>query len=295
MYSANMENDYRCKQWLLILPYALQFLIALLLICIFPNSTFEARIVGSVLGVGVVACVEYFKMINVKGTLIVLEYWKYALGISIPTIVMSISYMLMQQCDKVMITDFCGAEDTAIYSVIYYLGYALIAVDQAVAPVRQAWIFKRLDNKNVVSAKKLQKWYLIIVSSMATVLLLIGVDIIKIVAPKQYWHYEYIAPFVLSACMMVLYRFYTEIILFYKKNIMLSILVLISAIINIGLNAVLIPWYGAVAACYTTVISYFILFIMTLIMAEKISGKIYSKAYFIIFISFTILICSSSL
>ena len=29
---------------------------------------------------------------------------------------------------------------------------------------------------------------------------------------------------------------------------------------------------------------------MTLIMAEKISGKIYSKAYFIIFISFTILI-----
>ena len=83
--------------------------------------------------------------------------------------------------------------------------------------------------------------------------------------------------------MMVLYRFYTEIILFYKKNIMLSILVLISAIINIGLNAVLIPWYGAVAACYTTVISYFILFIMTLIMAEKISGKIYSKAYFIIF------------
>lgn len=290
MYSANMENDYRCKQWLLILPYALQFLIALLLICIFPNSTFEARIVGSVLGVGVVACVEYFKMINVKGTLIVLEYWKYALGISIPTIVMSISYMLMQQCDKVMITDFCGAEDTATYSVIYYLGYALIAVDQAVAPVRQAWIFKRLDNKNVVSAKKLQKWYLIIVSSMAMVLLLIGVDIIKIVAPKQYWHYEYIAPFVLSACMMVLYRFYTEIILFYKKNIMLSILVLISAIINIGLNAVLIPWYGAVAACYTTVISYFILFIMTLIMAEKISGKIYSKAYFIIFISFTILI-----
>ena len=71
-----------------------------------------------------------YEMMRYKGKLIDINDWKYALSIALPSVVMSISYMLMQQCDKVMITNICGSSDTAVYSVIYYLGYAIIAVDR---------------------------------------------------------------------------------------------------------------------------------------------------------------------
>lgn len=289
VYSANMENDYKRKKWLLILPNTFQFIFSVVLIIFMSQNSFEARVVGSTFGVGIIAVFNFAEMMHCKGKLIDINYWKYALMIALPSVIMSISYMLMQQCDKVMITNIRGAEDTAIYSVIYYLGYAIIAIDQAIAPVRQAWIYEKLDRKEVKEAKVIQKWYLMVMAILTTGLIMVGPEIVKIIAPKSYWQFEYIVPFVVSACMMLLYRFYTEVSLFYKKNAILSVCVAICAVVNILLNAVLIPKVGAIAACYTTVVAYFLLFILTGIVSEKCMRHIYSKrifGYFVLWVAF---------
>lgn len=284
MYSANMENDYKRKQWLLILPYAFQLIIPILFMLFLSQTSFEIRVIGSTVGVCGIAVLLFIEMMRYKGKLIDINDWKYSLSIALPSVVMSISYMLMQQCDKVMITNICGSSDTAVYSVIYYLGYAIIAVDQAVAPVRQAWIYQKLDEQDVHEAGNIQKWYLVVIAILTTGLIMAGPEVVKIIAPSSYWQFEYIVPFVVSACMMMLYRFYTEITLFYKKNMILSMCVCVCAIINIILNAVLIPRAGAVAACYTTVVSYFLLFILTGIVSGKCMKHIYSKKVFLCFI-----------
>ena len=288
MYSANMENDYKRKQWLLILPYAFQLIIPILFMLFLSQTSFEIRVIGSTVGVCGIAVLLFIEMMRYKGKLIDINDWKYALSIALPSVVMSISYMLMQQCDKVMITNICGSSDTAVYSVIYYLGYAIIAVDQAVAPVRQAWIYQKLDEQDVHEAGNIQKWYLVVIAILTTGLIMAGPEVVKIIAPSSYWQFEYIVPFVVSACMMMLYRFYTEITLFYKKNMILSMCVCVCAIINIILNAVLIPRAGAVAACYTTVVSYFLLFILTGI----VSGKCFFMFYFMDKWSFSFVIYS---
>ena len=289
-YSANMENDYKKKQWLLILPNTLQFLVALLFVLLMRDNTYEARIAGSTIGLLSIACICFFEIMKCKGPLINVADWKYALSISLPSTIMSISYMIMQQCDKVMITEICGEEDTAVYSVIYYLGYAIIAVDQAVAPVRQAWLYKRLNDRDYKEAKKLQKWYLVLMAVLATGLLTVGELCVKIFAPESYWHFEYILPFVIGACMMMTYRFYTEIIMFYKKNAILSACVVVAAVINVVLNALMIPAYGPVAACYTTVIAYLVLFVLTMIVSEHMIKGVYSKMKFLLFMIWTIFI-----
>ena len=283
MYSANMENDYKRKQWLLILPYAFQLIIPILFMLFLSQTSFEIRVIGSTVGVCGIAVLLFIEMMRYKGKLIDINDWKYALSIALPSVVMSISYMLMQQCDKVMITNICGSSDTAVYSVIYYLGYAIIAVDQAVAPVRQAWIYQKLDEQDVHEAGNIQKWYLVVIAILTTGLIMAGPEVVKIIAPSSYWQFEYIVPFVVSACMMMLYRFYTEITLFYKKNMILSMCVCVCAIINIILNAVLIPRAGAVAACYTTVVSYFLLFILTGIVSGKCMKHIQKKFFYVLF------------
>ena len=88
----------------------------------------------------------------------------------------------------------------------------------------------------------------------------------------------------------MLYTFYTDIILFYKKNTILSVAVLLSAVINVGLNALCIPKLGSIAACYTTVVSYLFLFFLTGIIAGRLIEDVYSKAYFSAFLVWIVII-----
>lgn len=284
VYSANMENDYKKKAWLLILPNALQFFISLAFMCVFSDMSFTARVIGSTIGVFLCACVSYAEMMCCKGKAVIWKDWKYALAIALPSIVMSLSYMLMQQCDKVMITNYLGNDETAVYSVIYYLGYAIIAIDQAVSEVRHVWVYKRLDENNLQDVRTIQKWYLIAAAVMAAGIFMLAPEVIRLIAPKTYWEFEYVIPFVCGACMMILYRFYTEVALFYKKNALLSVCVLVSALVNIGLNTVFIPRIGAVAAAYTTVVAYFLLFVLSAAVVERSIKRLYSYGFFLLFI-----------
>lgn len=289
MYSANMEGDYKVKRWLLMLPNILQFFVALIFV-IYSEAQFYSRVIGSTIGICIIASVSFIHIMKYKGPLVDLSHWKYALSISLPTVAMSLSYMILQQCDKVMIKHFWGADETAVYSVVFYLGYAIIAVDQAVAPVRQSWVFHKLNEKDHSKTFFVQKIYLIIIWLIASILILSGPEILMLVTPRSYWKFEYIIPFVLSACLMSMYRFYVEVLLYYKKNISISICVLICASVNVFLNYMFIPRYGAVTACYTTVVSYGMLFFMTRTLSNSNYSGVYSDKYFAIFLLAIILL-----
>lgn len=288
--SANMENDYKKKQWLLVMPNILQFAVSFILVLILPDMSFLARAVGSTLGVFVCAGTVVMEMMHCKGRLIVYSDWKYALSISLPTIVMSLSSMLMQQCDKVMLTSLCGPDATAAYSVIYYFGYAMTAVNQAVSAVRQVWIYNRLAGCNMQGIWIIQKWYLVVMAFIAAGTMMVAPEVLRLLVPDSYWQFQYVVPFVAGAGMMVLYGFYTDVVMFYKRNSMLSAAVLFSAVVNIGLNCLFIPRVGAIAAAYTTVAAYLILFLLLAQIAKADIRGVYSKvifAGFILFIGFS--------
>ena len=162
MYSANMEGRTFHKMLLLILPNTLQFLCSIIPFLFLKNVTLEARIIGSTIGVAICGFVPLTKTLGSRGKAFVTKYWRYGLRISLPSIFSSISAMIMQQSDRVMITNLCGAEQTAVYSFIYYVGYAIEAVDQALKAVFMAWIYRAIDGDNLDNVQLIQKWYLIL-------------------------------------------------------------------------------------------------------------------------------------
>ncbi len=282
-YSANMENKYKVKAAFMILPNTLQVALSVTAICIFPVFALNARIIGSVMGVAICAlCVSAY-MLRSQRCFYNKEYWTYALKISVPSVLSSISYMLMQQCDNIMITKFYGAEETAVYALIYNVGYILYAVLQATSGVWQAWIYRALDSGMVENVKKIQKWYLMIFAQMAFGLLMIAPEAVKILGPKDYWEFDYIAPFILGSCLMVMYTFYTTVGLFYKKSGTVSLCVFMAAILNVILNYFFIPRFGGVAAAYTSVASYILLFCETRMVVQKINRGLFSMKYFMAF------------
>ena len=283
-YSANMENRYKIKTVFMVFPNILQVFFSVAFICVFPFDSLYSRVIGSVLGILVCATYLYIVMMQKQKGLVVWEYWKYGLKISIPSVFSSISYMLMSQFDNIMITSFWGAEETAVYALVYNIGYILYAVMQATNGVLQVWLYRSLDSGEVKGVRNIQKWYLYVFAQMGIGLYMISPEVIKLLSPVNYWSFEYIVPFIIGSSMMVIYSFYYTLGLFYKKSFAVSVRVCLAAVLNIVLNAVFIPVYGGIAAAYTSAMSYFVLFLMLRRLGQGLNRDFFELKYFVVYI-----------
>lgn len=259
--SMNMENRFIAKGLMFCIPNILQALFAAVAVIICNN--YISRIIGGSLGVVSCGVVAASLIIKAAKPEINTEYWKYVLRISLPAIIGSVSAMIMQQCDKVMITYFIGAEETAVYALIYNIGYILYAVQQATSGVWQVWLYNTLERKEYSNISNAQKWYMFVLLVLATVLYMVAPEIVKILAPKDYWQLEYVVPFVIGSYLMLMYSLHMSVIEYNKKTGVNSIIVSVGAVINIVLNYLLIPQYGGIGAAYTSVVSYIFIFIVS--------------------------------
>ena len=259
--SMNMENRYIAKGLMLLIPYILQAAFAAIALA-FCN-TYISRAAGAAIGIllcGIVASLIIIKEASPK---INIEQWKYALRISLPAIIGSVSAMIMQQCDKVMITSISGAEVNATYSLIYYIGYILLAVQQATNGGWQVWLYNTLNKKMVMNIAAVQKWYMYAMLVLATGLYMVAPEIIMILSPSDYWHFEYVVPFVIGSYLMFMYSIQLSVVQYNKKTGVISVIVSVGAAINIALNYMLIPTFGGVGAAYTSLVSYIFIFIVS--------------------------------
>ena len=263
IYSMNMENRYYAKGIMLAVPYILQAFLAG--IAVFVVNSYVSRAFGATLGILLCGIIAAALLLKDEKPTVNTEYWKYVLRISLPAIIGSVSAMIMQQCDKLMITSMKGEKTTAVYALVYNIGYILYAVQQATNGVWQAWIYKTMGTSNSRKIKDVQKWYLYLMLMMATVLYMVAPEIVKLLSPKSYWHFEYVVPFIVGSYLMLMYSMNMAIIQYSKRTEVISVIVAVAAGINIVLNYLLIPQYGGVGAAYTSVASYFFIFVVSVI------------------------------
>lgn len=272
--SMNMENRFVAKGIMLAVPNILQALLAGIAVVIL--NTFVSRAVGATIGIlscGIVAAVLILKDARPS---VNTEYWKYVLRISIPAIIGSVSAMIMQQCDKIMLTSMVGAETTAVYALIYNIGYILYAVQQATSGAWQAWVYNTMESKKYGNIKDVQKWYMFFMLVLATALYMIAPEVVKVLSPERYWHFVYVIPFIVGSYLMLMYSMNMAVIQYEKRNDVSSIIVTIAAAINIVLNYLIIPRFGGVGAACTSVVCYLFICIASGIFL-KFKGDYYFK------------------
>ena len=288
----NMENRYKVKSLLMMLPNVLQVLFSILLIYSIKKNAYYERVIGSAAGVFICALVLFVIMLAGNYKLWNKKYYLYVLKISVPSILSSIAYMVMQQSDHIMITEFVGAEFTAVYGLVFCIGNILYAFLQATNGAFQSWAYHALDSGNYSEIKMIQKWYLFFFLIISIGLLMISPEVIKILAPSTYWDFKYIPPFLAGSCMLVLNTFYATVGEFYKKAGKVSLCVAIAAICNIILNLIFIPQYGAIAAAYTSFFSYIVLVLLGRVLIQFLHRGLYSDRFFCSFSIIIIINCT---
>lgn len=188
------------------------------------------------------------------------QYWKFALSFNIPLIPYYLSQIVFNQSDRLMIDYICGRTDAAIYGVAYSLATILTFVVTSIHSSYTPWIFERIDRKELKANRRVS---LVLSSGIAFMLLgiiALAPEVVLIMAGEKYMSAIWVVP---PVAMSVLLLYYADLfdclLFFYESKVFLAIAAIVSAIVNVALNAIFIPVFGFVAAAYTTLASYFIL------------------------------------
>lgn len=259
-----VEYNYKLVSIVSILISVLGVLFSLYLITgIFENKAYLGNIIGN--GVLIyISGIIFLAMLIIPGRhkLWKPEYWKYALLISTPMILHSLSSIVNAQFDRIVISRYIGETATGLYSFAYNVGMIILVLTHALDQAWSPWVYEKMKKKEYKTIKSNAAIYRNFFSVAYAGLLYFSPEIIKIMAPKNYWEALGIIPFIFSGYYLIyMYTFEVKTEFFFGKTTFISLGSLVSAIINIVLNIIFVPKYGYFAAAITTTTSYLFLFI----------------------------------
>lgn len=278
-----MQYKYKFRTALMILPNLISVLVSVIAILfIVKTDLYMGRIVPTALinvafGFFTVALVYTKSKIFFNKT-----YLKYALAISTYLVLHGIALNILSQSDRTMITWLADASQTGIYSLIYNFSMIATVITTSLEGVWVPWFTERLKNRDVKSINTMAKDYINLMTYAMVGVILIGPEVVRILASEKYWEgITIIPPVVLANYVIFAYTLYVNIEHFHKKTLYITVNTLIAAGTNIVLNFILIPKYGYVAAAYTTLASYLLAFVLHARYAKKLESDVYPLNTFI--------------
>lgn len=278
-----MEYKYKFRTALMILPNLLSVIVSIcVIVFILKTDLYMGRIIPSAIVSGGFALLTILLVYKKSRMLFNKKYLVYALKISAPLVLHGLALYVLSQSDRIMITWLADASQTGIYSLVYNFSMIATVITTALEGVWVPWFTEKLKNKDRNSINKLSTYYINIMMYAMIAIILVGPEVIRILASKPYWEgIIIIPPVVLANYVIFAYTMYVNVEHFYKKTPYITLNTLVAAIINIVLNYVFIPKYGYVAAAYTTLASYIVSFVLHSRYAKKIEPTLYPLKYFV--------------
>jgi len=271
-----MDMNYIKKTLLLGLPNTIVAVLSVVFLLNMESNKYFGRIIPYVLVTSVVGSYYLGKYFIKEKKIINKNYWKYAITLSLPLIFHGLFVNVLSISDRIMITVFRSASETGIYSLVYNLSMIPLVVTSSMESIWIPWFNKKLQNGEKDVINKNVKMYIEIVIIVIIGILLIGPEILVIMAPEEYWGGKILLPLILLASFLIfLYSISVDLEYYYKSTKIIAVNTMIAASINLVLNFIFIPLYGAMAAAFTTVIAYAVSFGIHYNAARKLDNQLF--------------------
>ena len=185
------------------------------------------------------------------------QYIRYALGFNIPLITYYLSQVVFNQSDRIMISHISGTDKAGMYNVAYSLATLLVFVLNAINNSYVPWFFGKIKEGKEVENRNVANGIALLMAFLLLGVIALAPEIIFVMAGEAYAQAAWVVP---PVAMSILLLFYSQLFInvefYYEEKTLLIWGSVGSALLNIVLNAWLIPLCGFVAAGYTTLISY---------------------------------------
>jgi O-antigen/teichoic acid export membrane protein len=198
-----------------------------------------------------------------------------ALKYSIGVIPHTLSNVLINVFDRLFLTNIKGLSTAGIYTVGFQFGsimqLIIYSINLSWSPFFMKMATKLNDDAKPIFAK-LSTYYVFITCFIGLLLSLFSEEYIKIFTTKDYYYASVIVPIYVYTFVINGMYFMVATTFFYIKKAVkyLSMISIVSAIINLILNIVLIPDLGMVGAAWARFTSSLFLFITTYVVSQKI-------------------------
>lgn len=252
-----------------IISAVLSTFVSILAVLLFENKLM-ARVYGYFIPLIIISIFVYISLLK-KGKNYSSKYWKYAIIISFPLIWHLLAGYLLGSADKIMITKLISAEANSLYSVAYMISQIASLLWTSMNNAWSPWAYKKMDEKNYEDLKEKSKPYSMAYLIIIYMMILFAPELLLIMGGSNYIEAKYVMPPVMIGYLFqFFYSLYVNIEFYHKKQKNIAIGTIIAATINIGLNYLFIPKYGYIAAAYTTLIGYIVLFIIHFFFVKKL-------------------------
>jgi O-antigen/teichoic acid export membrane protein len=289
-----MEVAYVKKTLLMSIPNVSVAILSVVFILLMNDHKYMGRIFAYFLVYALTGLV-YLVIVFAKGKkFIAVDYWKYALLFSLPLVFHGLSMVLLAQADRIMITMLRDTSETGIYSLVYNFSMIALVVITAMENVWIPWFTGKMQSGDKKAINLAVKPYIEIVVVMVLGIMMVAPEVLTIMAPQEYWSGKYlIPPIVVASFLMFLYSIAVDLEYYHKSTKIIAINTIIAAVTNVILNYIFIPYYGAMAAAYTTVFSYMVSFGINYWAARRLDGelfpfKVYLKPIVLVILSVAI-------
>lgn len=229
-------------------------------------------VVGSAIGLLITRFFLFFIMAHI----IVLEIgakipnfsnMKDYLAFGLPTVPGNLSSWVVNSSDRYIIGILLGTAFVGYYSPGYILGNVInifVAPLGIILPAILSKYYDRNDKETTKTVLKFSfKYFLLFAIPASLGVSLLSKPMLTILSTPEIASEAYlITPFVaISAVFFGASSIITHIIILEKKTTITGSIYLLAAILNIGLNLVLIPYMGIIGAAVTTLVAYLSIFI----------------------------------
>ncbi len=224
------------------------------------------------------------------------EFWKYGFMFNIVLVPHYLSMQILNQSDRIMIDNMCGASDAGIYSVAYTFALLLSLVANGINSSLTPHIYQCLKSKQVQQLKKQTTAVIMLVTVFFAGLVSFLPDVFHLLLPESYYPaLKVIPPVTAGAFFLFLYPLFGSVEFYYEENRYITVASVIGAVLNLALNFYFIKEFGFAAAAYTTLFCYACLSLCHYVFMGKVMRKqgiefeIYDKKSLLLMSAFVVL------
>lgn len=232
------------------------------------NCTREYKVLGRIYGIlvpyTVIALLVWFVLFMKKPTGIHKTYCKYGIVVGLPVVFHTLAQNILTQADRVMM-QYMKVEDSEIG--IYSLFYTLVSVMSIILnSLNISWCpfyYDDIDTKNWDELDIKCKNYIELFTILTIGFLLLSREVSYVLGDSSYWDGIKVIPILtMGVYFTFMYQFPVNFEFFYSKTKIIAMGTIGAAVVNIVLNAILIPIWKMYGAALATALAYLVLFVL---------------------------------
>lgn len=277
-----LYNRYIGYTLLNVLPSLLAILVSIWAIGQLDSEKYLGRIVPTMLiqTMAALGCMIYIWCRGKKFFSIAM--WKTALAYCLPLIMHTISLLILEQSDRIMVASISGLSEAGIYGFTHSFALAIQVVFVALDNVWASTFVTSMKNKlSTEDINKKAKAFTEIYTLFVIGFIFVSPELVKLMADKDYWSgIVYIPLFVLASYVNLLYTFPVNNEYYESQTKSMAKVSLLAAVINIVLNIIVIPFGGGAGAAFTTLLTYIFLFFVHWRNSKKLNKDLFPLVLF---------------